>query len=176
MIKELKDYYYLSGVQLAGEDRLTDAVENLEMAVSLDRKNWKALNMLGLCHYAFGNYSHARQYWNASRNISCDDNPASCYLAGMENDKYTQYENTLKGVLQLVEAGKYKRALKMLNSKEIKKFKDIRCRSIRGLCLYAIGKGKKAGQQWIRVLKMDKSNTSVLKYISMESRHEKELL
>ncbi len=165
MIKELKEYYFMSGVQLAGENRLTDAVRNLEKAVYLERENWKALNLLGLCHYAFGNYSHARQYWNTSRNISGDDNPALCYLHGMENDKYTQYENSLKGVMKLVETGKYKRALKMLKSRELKEFKDIRCRSIRGLCLYGLGRKKKAQQQWIKVLKKDKSNTSALKYI-----------
>lgn len=177
MTKNLSRFYYNLALQLAREDQLGPAVQNLAKAVSYDSDNIEVWNLAGLCYYRLGKYKTAEYCWTQSVNHHQEENPAGEYLADLKSN----LEETgpyFSQVTSLCLHEKYRQAACILS-------KEICCRfdlstgllNFLGVLHILDGKTNAAVKCWTTVLSLDKSNTGAKLYLEdMENRLSYKLL
>ncbi|PKM79098.1 MAG: hypothetical protein CVU88_07540 [Firmicutes bacterium HGW-Firmicutes-13] len=163
MFEDLGKYYYRQGLRLAKEKRITPAVTALERAAALRQEDWKSWNVLGLCYYRLGKFRCAGEAWEQSLFRCPDENKAALYLEYLKSSDFLNICSKYNQGLELTRKGKYRKAEKILEKRELLNF--VSFSNLLGLCLYAQGKKKRAFQVWRQVLSMDRDNLLTLKYI-----------
>lgn len=162
--------YYKKGYELAKERHLTQAVPYLQKAVTLNKYNIDAKNVLGLVYFELGEVGEALKIWILSIAIAKDENSAVHYLEKIRKEpkKLEMYKETV----QL-----YNRALKYLEKKNddmavirLKKAisinpQFIEARNLLALCYMYQNQYTKAREQIIKVLEIDKNNDKALNYL-----------
>lgn len=161
----LGDSYYNKGLEFAQENCITEAVECLKEAVKF-KSDMEAMNLLGLCFFTLGKFDEARAVWEKSVSMddSCD-NMAASYLVQMKENEMVELRGTLNDVIEYVSSGKYKRAVKVLKSKRLDRYKFVDVRNLYGLCLYGAGFKKASIKMWKSVFELDKNNPDACRYI-----------
>ncbi len=164
MFEELGKHYYLQGLMLAGENRITLAVNALERSAALREDNWKCWNVLGLCRYRLGQFGCAKNAWERSMLYCSNQNNTALYLEHLKSSDFIAICKKYNQGLELAQKGQYKRAEKTMEQKEL--LHIVPFVNFLGLCLYAQGKRKKALQVWKRSLSMDKDSLTTIGYIN----------
>ncbi|ABR46518.1 Tetratricopeptide TPR_2 repeat protein [Alkaliphilus metalliredigens QYMF] len=165
MLQDLANYYFHQGLRLAKENHITKALEQLKKATALQGENWQALNLQGLCFYELGDFSKAKGAWKRSLTCKNQENIASHYLGEMEQGDFEDLCKEYNQALMLAKLKKYKKAIKILNSKEFASIKITSFQNLLGLCYLAQGKKVKALHVWHQALKIDIDNPYTLRYI-----------
>lgn len=166
MMKELTTHYFMRGMSLALEDRITLAVRKLETAIAMDSGNWEALNVLGLCYYKMGEFSKSKVVWQESTKEYGQDNPAWDYLDTLKSQKFDEFCEKFNDALGLAQQGNYKKAIKVLDGVRKQGFCSVSLLNLLGLCFYGNGKYGKAITLWKSVLTLDKDNPRANDYIT----------
>jgi tetratricopeptide (TPR) repeat protein len=105
-VLKFSDALYNKGLMKAGVSDLSGAVALLSKSVSLSKKNTKARNLLGLCHYETGHLGDALLQWRLSLRHQPQDNPAEGYLAQLTKTP-KQYERQADAVNMFNQAHDY---------------------------------------------------------------------
>ena len=84
--RDMSGAHYDKGLEMAKARNLTAAIEELNAALQINKKNIRARNLLGLCYYAVGRIGEALREWVISANYGADNNVAKDYLIHFQND------------------------------------------------------------------------------------------
>ncbi len=166
----LSDKMMLRGLKKANVGEISAAISELNNSVSLNKSNYKAYNLLGLCYYQIGEIPMAIKQWIISQNIKSDDNDASRYLELIKknNSKFNAYSDS---------AIKYNKALELLKKdsgdiaivnlkKAISLNKNfVSARLLLALAYYNLDKKSSAIKELKEVLRIDSSNLLARKYL-----------
>lgn len=163
MLEDLARHFYLQGLWLAGEDRLTPAVPSLERAAALGGDDSKAWNVLGLCYYRLGQFGGARGAWERSLHYGGGDNRAGLYLEYLDSQECLRICRNYEQGLGLARQRDYREAARLLGSREMQGY--VPTLNLLGLCLYASGKEGGAWQAWRQALALDRDNPDTLRYL-----------
>ncbi len=163
MFKDFGNYYYLQGLRLAGEKRITPAVTALERAASFREEDHNTWNVLGLCCCRLGQFSRAKEAWERSLFYCPNHNKANSYLEFLNSSEFLHICQRYNRGLELTRNGEFRQAEKIFQDRELLNF--VPFINLLGLCLYARGKKKRAFQAWRQALSLDRDNTAALKYI-----------
>ena len=83
---EMSLAYYNKGLKMANLSNLTGAIQNLQTALAIDKKNIQARNLLGLCFFTIGCVGDALREWVISTNYETNSNIAQEYLDAFNAD------------------------------------------------------------------------------------------
>ncbi|KYH35260.1 tetratricopeptide repeat protein [Clostridium tepidiprofundi DSM 19306] len=162
--KELGNFYCNKGLELLNENSISMAVNVLRKSVAIDEYSSDNLNLLGLCYYTLIEFEKAKYYWEKSIKINnSDKNRAFEYLANMKSKDFLIMCEEYNAALELCYDGKYKKALRKLNSLPYKNFVNLY--NVIGLCNYAIGNKKGAINAWKKAIALDKDNEYANTYL-----------
>lgn len=162
--------YYKKGYEEAEKRQLTQAIPYLQKAVSLNKYNREAKNLLGLIHFELGQVGEALKMWILSIAVCKEDNIANDYMETVR--KHPKKLEMYKETVQL-----YNRALKYLAKKNddmavirLKKAisinpKFVDARNLLTLCYIYENQYGKARDQIIKVLEIDRNNEKALHYL-----------
>jgi Flp pilus assembly protein TadD len=170
MLQELASLYYNQGIILAGDNRMTTAIDRLENAVVLDPTNWKAWNVLGLCLYQLGEFDKAKKAWEKSIDNHREDNPALEYLDKLKSPEFNSICQCYNRALEAAKQEDYRGAVKIMlgNKKGIPSF--VFYLNLLGLCLYGSGRRARARMMWKKALELDKDHPDAQNYIVQSLR------
>ncbi len=166
----LSDKMMLRALKKAKVGEISSAISDLNNSVSLNKNNYRAYNLLGLCYYQIGEISMAIKQWIISQNIESKDNDASRYLdmINKNSSRFNAFEDS---------AVKYNKALKLLNTdsddiaivnlkKAISLNKNfVNARLLLALTYFNLDKKSNAIRQLKEVLHIDSSNVLARKYL-----------
>ncbi len=158
-------YYYKKGLELARDNFIGDAVEDLKKAVSLNDKNTVAWNLLGLCCYRLGRYKTAEYCWQESLLIAPAQKDVKEYLADlrMVTAKFFPVINTVQ---ELAARGLYKKATRLFEQEIIRVFDPAaEVLSYGGVLRCLAGSNRRAVKLWKQALELNRSDTRAVGYI-----------
>lgn len=170
IVVKASNSYYNQGLEKARVRDLTGAVTALKTSLSLNKKNIKARNLLGLVYYEMGELAMALSEWVISLNLKQDRNVAEVYIRKVKSNP-----NKLELINQ--EAKRYNIALAKAKEGgddvaliQLKKVaatypKFIRANLLLALIYMKRNEDERALKVLHRVLKIDRNNTLALKYI-----------
>lgn len=171
MFESLSRFFYNSGLRLAGENQISEAVQNLVKAVSYNSDNTEAWNLAGLCYYRLGKYKTAEYCWKQSVNKRREGNAANDFL---EDLRISQAETApyFSQVASLCQQRKYGYAAGIVSKEICTRFDlSVGLLNFLGVLRMLDGKTKEAVKCWTTVLNMDKSNADADLYLTnMENR------
>lgn len=174
MLGEISKIYFTEGLRLLREKKLNTAQINFQKAVLINNNNWEAVNLLGMCLYALGEFKKAKALWESSINLnSKDDNRAYYYVDSFKEDEFITNCNLYNRALQCAMEGKFKIADEFLKAEVLNSCEIISFINLKGICKLALGKNVEAAALWERSLKINKENEDALKYI-IESYNQRE--
>lgn len=161
--------YYNKGLKLAKQKYISDAVQELKKAVSIDGAGTEGWDLLGLCYYRLGEYKNAEYCWSESLKLKPEGIDASRYL-----EEVSTLLNALAPVLSDIEELAAKRKFKRASSrfeKEIIPFFGPAAAlfNFGGLLRYAVGDRREAIGFWKKTLELDRSNPQAVYYILEEA-------
>ncbi len=165
MLKNLSDFYYNKGLQLAKDKSLGSAVQNLGKAVSYNGGNIEAWNLVGLCYYRLGMYKKAEYCWMFSVNKGSEGNRASDYLIDLRNclEETAPY---FSQVDTLWRQKKYQQAARVLSEEICSRFDaSAGLLNLLGILLLLDGRVTGAVDCWTKVLSLDRSNIDAARYL-----------
>lgn len=108
----ISNFLYNRGLKKAGKRDITGAIEDLKLALSYNKVNTDARNLLGLCYYQIGEESQAVAQWIISYGFQHDDNRAADYLEDTkkepaENERINQNARKYNQALEYAKSGSY---------------------------------------------------------------------
>ncbi len=172
-IKRITDYsngFYNQGLKKALNNEITNAIINLRKSLLWNKYNIQSHNLLGLMYYRIGNIGEALKEWIISSSLDEHDEKSRNYIRQIQNNP-----KKLEGYRESIRL--YNNSLEYLENKNIdvaiirlKKTIHINpqlteARVLLGLCYIKEKKYKKAKEHLIKVISIDSSNTSALKYL-----------
>lgn len=165
MFERLSRCYYNRGLELAHEDHISEALENLSRAIGCDTDFVEAWNLAGLCCCRLGKYRTAQYCWQRSLEKK-KDNEAVGYLADI-NDTLSKFAPLFTKLAFLCEQNLIQEAEAYLETEIINRM-DISADPLNLLGLLQLlgGKTETAVKTWNSVLAIDKSNPDALKYLA----------
>ena len=86
IVVKASNSYYNQGLEKARVRDLTGAVTALKTSLSLNKKNIKARNLLGLVYYEMGELAMALSEWVISLNLKQDRNVAEVYIRKIKSN------------------------------------------------------------------------------------------
>ena len=170
IVVKASNSYYNQGLEKARVRDLTGAVTALKTSLSLNKKNIKARNLLGLVYYEMGELAMALSEWVISLNLKQDRNVAEVYIRKVKSNP---------NKLELINQAAKRYNIALAKSKEggddvaliqLKKVaatypKFIRANLLLALIYMKRNEDERALKVLHRVLKIDRNNTLALKYI-----------
>lgn len=164
------EYYYNKAYHYATLRQLSLAIPCLEKAISFNKYNVKAKNLLGLIYFEIGETASALKLWILSSALDKEDKQAMTYMEALQNrpKKLEAYKDSL--IL-------YNRALRYLEKKNddmavirLKKAihlnpQFLEARNLLALCYLYQKQEDKALKQLQYVLKKDTTNEKALYYL-----------
>ncbi|MGN0466556.1 MAG: tetratricopeptide repeat protein [Lachnospiraceae bacterium] len=168
--KNTSGWYYNRALEKAKNRELSNAAALLEIALSFDKENIDARNLLGLIYHEMGQIAKAMHQWVISINIDIEDNIAIKYLQQYQEDEHAMQKidrgvNLYNQTLYSARLGKEGMAL--LKIEEccfvIPNFVDAHL--LRAL-LYMNKKDWEQAKKAIKdVLKIDRYNPTAVRYL-----------
>lgn len=170
IVVKASNSYYNAGLAKARVRDLTGAVTALRTSLSLNRRNIKARNLLGLVYFEMGEVARALSEWVISINLKPDKNVADVYIRKVKSNP-----NKLELINQSVK--KYNIALSKAKEGgddvaliQLKKVVASMPHFVKAHLLLALlymkrNEDERALKLLNKVLKVDRNNTIALKYI-----------
>ena len=163
-------YYYNQGLSKARVRDLSGAVDMLNRALKVSKKNVDARNLLGLVYYEMGEVAAAIREWIISKSFLEENNPAARYLQILQNNaaKVENYNLAIRkfnAAVELAQQGGDDLALIQL-----KKAVQLNPRFVRAWQLLALlymknGDNDRARRCLKRTLSIDIANTVSIGYL-----------
>lgn len=170
IVVKASNSYYNQGLEKARVRDLTGAVTALKTSLSLNKKNIKARNLLGLVYYEMGELAMALSEWVISLNLKQDRNVAEVYIRKVKSNPnklelINQAAKRYNIALAKAKEGGDDVALIQLKKVAATYPKFIRANLLLALIYMKRNEDEKALKVLHRVLKIDRNNTLALKYI-----------
>ena len=166
-IVRLSNRYYNYGLEKARVRNLSGAVEDLNRALQINKRNIAARNLLGLVLYEMGETVRALCEWVVSTHYQPEDNPADGYVKKLQNDR-TELENANQAIrkfnfgLDYARKGSEDLAIIQLEWVTAHHPKMLKAHSLLALLYYSEGKYSRAEKEIRTVLKADTGNVFCL--------------
>lgn len=170
IVVKASNSYYNQGLEKAKVRDLTGAVTALKTSLSLNKKNIKARNLLGLVYYEMGELAMALSEWVISLNLKQDRNVAEVYIRKVKSNPnklelINQAAKRYNIALAKAKDGGDDVALIQLKKVVATYPKFIRANLLLALIYMKRNDDERALKALHRVLKIDRNNTLALKYI-----------
>lgn len=170
IVVKASNSYYNQGLEKARVRDLTGAVTALKTSLSLNKKNIKARNLLGLVYYEMGELAMALSEWVISLNLKQDRNVAEVYIRKVKSNPnklelINQAAKRYNIALAKAKEGSDDVALIQLKKVAATYPKFIRANLLLALIYMKRNEDERALKVLHRVLKIDRNNTLALKYI-----------
>ena len=170
IVVKASNSYYNQGLEKARVRDLTGAVTALKTSLSLNKKNIKARNLLGLVYYEMGELAMALSEWVISLNLKQDRNVAEVYIRKVKSNPnklelINQAAKRYNIALAKAKEGGDDVALIQLKKVAATYPKFIRANLLLALIYMKRNEDERALKVLYRVLKIDRNNTLALKYI-----------
>lgn len=170
IVVKASNSYYNQGLEKARVRDLTGAVTALKTSLSLNKKNIKARNLLGLVYYEMGELAMALSEWVISLNLKQDRNVAEVYIRKVKSNPnklelINQAARRYNIALAKAKEGGDDVALIQLKKVTATYPKFIRANLLLALIYMKRNEDERALKVLHRVLKIDRNNTLALKYI-----------
>lgn len=170
IVVKASNSYYNQGLEKARVRDLTGAVTALKTSLSLNKKNIKARNLLGLVYYEMGELAMALSEWVISLNLKQDRNVAEVYIRKVKSNPnklelINQAAKRYNIALAKAKEGGDDVALIQLKKVAATYPKFIRANLLLALIYMKRNEDERALKVLNRVLKIDRNNTLALKYI-----------
>lgn len=170
IVVKASNSYYNQGLEKARVRDLTGAVTALKTSLSLNKKNIKARNLLGLVYYEMGELAMALSEWVISLNLKQDRNVAEVYIRKIKSNPnklelINQAARRYNIALAKAKEGGDDVALIQLKKVAATYPKLIRANLLLALIYMKRNEDERALKVLHRVLKIDRNNTLALKYI-----------
>lgn len=170
IVVKASNSYYNQGLEKARVRDLTGAVTALKTSLSLNKKNIKARNLLGLVYYEMGELAMALSEWVISLNLKQDRNVAEVYICKVKSNPnklelINQAARRYNIALAKAKEGGDDVALIQLKKVAATYPKFIRANLLLALIYMKRNEDERALKVLHRVLKIDRNNTLALKYI-----------
>lgn len=170
IVVKASNSYYNQGLEKARIRDLTGAVTALKTSLSLNKKNIKARNLLGLVYYEMGELAMALSEWVISLNLKQDRNVAEVYIRKVKSNPnklelINQAARRYNIALAKAKEGGDDVALIQLKKVAATYPKFIRANLLLALIYMKRNEDERALKVLHRVLKIDRNNTLALKYI-----------
>ena len=170
IVVKASNSYYNQGLEKARVRDLTGAVTALKTSLSLNKKNIKARNLLGLVYYEMGELAMALSEWVISLNLKQDRNVAEVYIRKIKSNPnklelINQAARRYNIALAKAKEGGDDVALIQLKKVAATYPKFIRANLLLALIYMKRNEDERALKVLHRVLKIDRNNTLALKYI-----------
>lgn len=170
IVVKASNSYYNQGLEKARVRDLTGAVTALKTSLSLNKKNIKARNLLGLVYYEMGELAMALSEWVISLNLKQDRNVAEIYIRKVKSNPnklelINQAAKRYNIALAKAKEGGDDVALIQLKKVAATYPKFIRANLLLALIYMKRNEDERALKVLHRVLKIDRNNTLALKYI-----------
>ena len=170
IVVKASNSYYNQGLEKARVRDLTGAVTELKTSLSLNKKNIKARNLLGLVYYEMGELAMALSEWVISLNLKQDRNVAEVYIRKVKSNPnklelINQAAKRYNIALAKAKEGGDDVALIQLKKVAATYPKFIRANLLLALIYMKRNEDERALKVLHRVLKIDRNNTLALKYI-----------
>lgn len=170
IVVKASNSYYNQGLEKARVRDLTGAVTALKTSLSLNKKNIKARNLLGLVYYEMGELAMALAEWVISLNLKQDRNVAEVYIRKIKSNPnklelINQAARRYNIALAKAKEGGDDVALIQLKKVAATYPKFIRANLLLALIYMKRNEDERALKVLHRVLKIDRNNTLALKYI-----------
>ena len=175
LIQKKVDYlsrqYYNQGLEIASVRDLSGAINCLKQSLMYNKHNIQARNLLGLVYFETGEVVAALSEWVISKNLQPSRNLASEYI-----NKLQANSNKLEAINETIR--KYNDALNLcreghedMAAIRLKKILTQNSKLIKGYHLLALvqmkeGEYNKARRTLRRAAKIDKTNTTTLRFLS----------
>ncbi len=169
-IKVLSDKMLLKGLECAKVSDVTGAIKYLSNSVMLNKSNYNAFNLLGLCYYQVGEISLAIEQWVISKKIQSENNDATRYLDKVRasKSKLSNYNDSVKKYNQALEhCSKGSVDISMVSLKKAISLNPsfVNARLVLALCYYKDNKKSSALKEVNKVLEIDGGNLLAKKYL-----------
>lgn len=170
IVVKASNSYYNQGLEKARVRDLTGSVTALKTSLSLNKKNIKARNLLGLVYYEMGELAMALSEWVISLNLKQDRNVAEVYIRKVKSNPnklelINQAAKRYNIALAKAKEGGDDVALIQLKKVAATYPKFIRANLLLALIYMKRNEDERALKVLHRVLKIDRNNTLALKYI-----------
>lgn len=170
IVVKASNSYYNQGLEKARVRDLTGAVTALKTSLSLNKKNIKARNLLGLVYYEMGELAMALSEWVISLNLKQDRNVAEVYIRKVKSNPnklelINQAARRYNIALAKAKEGGDDVALIQLKKVAATYPKFIRANLLLALIYMKRNEDERTLKVLHRVLKIDRNNTLALKYI-----------
>lgn len=170
IVVKASNSYYNQGLEKTRVRDLTGAVTALKTSLSLNKKNIKARNLLGLVYYEMGELAMALSEWVISLNLKQDRNVAEVYIRKVKSNPnklelINQAARRYNIALAKAKEGGDDVALIQLKKVAATYPKFIRANLLLALIYMKRNEDERALKVLHRVLKIDRNNTLALKYI-----------
>ncbi len=164
-------HYYNRGLECAKVRDLSGAAVLLKRSLELNKRNTDARNLLGLVYFEIGETVAAFREWIFSKHYQPMDNPADAYLEMANADSvklHAMNQAFQKYNLALESAQQGTDDLAVI---QLKKVVGMHPNFIRAMLLLALlhmkaNETERASRLLKRVLKIDRSNTTALRYLA----------
>lgn len=163
-------YYYNQGLAKAQVRDLSGAIDMLNRALKVSKKNVDARNLLGLVYYEMGEVAQAIREWIISKSILEENNPANRYLQSLQENP-TKVENfnaairKYNAAVELVKQGGDDLALIQLKKAVQLNPKLVCAWQLLALLYMRIGDNDRARRCLKRTLSIDIANTTSIGYL-----------
>lgn len=165
------NFFYNKGLESARVRDLSGAVVNLRESLKFNKNNIKARNLLGLVYFETGEVAAALSEWVISMNLRSKKNVASDYVERVQSNA-----KKLDTISQSIK--KYNKALEYCHQPDgvdmaIIQLKSVisqtpnfvRAHLLLSLCYFKTGRPDLAKKEAQRVLTIDVTNTTALRYV-----------
>ena len=163
-------YYYNQGLAKAKIRDLSGAVDMLNRALKVSKKNVDARNLLGLIYFEMGEVALAIEEWIISKSYLEENNPATRYLQLLQQNaaKVENYHVAIRkynAALELVLQGGDDLALIQLKKAVQMNPRFVRAWQLLALIYMKIGDNDRARRCLKRTLSIDIANTTSIGYL-----------
>ena len=171
IVVKASNTYYNQGLEKARVRDLSGAAESLRTSLSINKKNIKARNLLGLVYFEMGEVVMALSEWVVSKNLKPERNVAEVYIKKVQ-DNPNKLEVMNQAIRRFNISLKYaKEGATDMAAIQLKKVvtmnpKLVKAGLLLGLLLWKDGQTERAKKCLQRVLKTDRNNTLALRYLA----------
>ena len=172
------NWHYNRGLASANIRDLSGAAQSLRTALSYNKKNTKARNLLGLVYFQMGEIVDALSEWVISIHFQREGNEAVRYLKTMQ-DNPALFQEAGKVIAKYNKALSYIRAgnsdMAMLELRRAVSLNPKYVRAYQLLALLYMQRGQYAGARraLTKAVKIDRNNLTTMRYLKEVNQHYK---
>lgn len=163
MLQAVLHGHMSQGMDKLSRNHITTALEAFQHAAELEEST-SSLNLSGLCCYRLGCFNKAKAYWERSRQMDGEGNPAEGYLSDLDSPQMFALQEDYRCALDMMIQENYKGASRLLKQSEgMDQF--VSFSNLMGICFYAMKKPRKAYRYFLMALALDKDNPVTHRYL-----------